>query len=278
MERKTWFLALAIVAILLSSGCIGGETPVPGADTGGTCNLPKKMIGNVCCDDANGNTVCDIDDIGCPPSCDDGNACTNDSCSADTDFACVHAAVVPCCGNGVCDPSEDAANECSADCTVISISKFKLKGTPDFMEGNKFVFIHTGSAESEQRVFYLNLTAGSDGMENIRYTFKCNSTQHKSLDSINSEVYNLTDDDEDAYARINKLEDDYYLIYTNFFREKTATYGRELEELEGGEGASFHFSIQKKDPQLRDELSCLVKFYFMQPRKIVEKWLYISYI
>jgi hypothetical protein len=277
MERKTCFLALAFVAILLSSGCIGGETPAT-VDTGGMCNLPKKMIGNVCCDDTNNNGVCDMDDIGCPISCDDSNACTNDSCSVDTNFDCVHAVVSPCCGNGVCDASEDAANVCDEDCTVISMSKFKLKGTPDFMDGEKFVFIHTGSAESEQRYFYINFSAGSDGMENIRYTFKCNSTQHKALDSINSQVYNLTDDEEDDYAKINKLEDSYYVIFTNFFRAKTATYGREIDELEGSEEASFHFNIQKKNPQLRDELSCLVKFYFMQPRKIVNKWLYISYI
>ena len=275
MERKTCFLALALVAILLSSGCIGGEPPATGGSTGGTCNPPKKMIGNICCDDGYGNGVCDMDDIGCPSSCDDGNACTNDSCSVDTDFDCVHAVVAPCCGNGICETREDAANECPADCTVVSMSNFKFKGTPDFIDGQKFVFIHTGSAESEQRTFYLNFSAGIDGMENIRYTFKCNSTQHKNLDSITSTVYNLTEDED---MRINKLEDAYYLMYTNFFRAKTATYGREIEELEGEEEASFHFSIQKKNPQLRDELSCLVKFYFMQPRKIIEKWLYVSYI
>jgi hypothetical protein len=275
MERKTCFLALALVGILLVSGCVGGETPAPGADTGGMCNSPKKMIGNVCCDDTNNNNVCDMDDIGCPVSCDDKNACTNDSCSVDTNFDCAHAAVSPCCGNGICENSEDAANECDDDCTVISISKFKVKGTPDFLDGNKFVFIHTGSSETEERMFYVNFTAGTDGMQNIRYTFKCNSTQHKSIDSINAVVYNMSEDDE---MMINKFEDSYYIIYTNFFRNSNAGYSRDIEELYALEDASFNFDIQKKNPQLRDELSCLVKFYFMQPRKIVDRWLYISYI
>lgn len=276
MEWKTGMLALSMLALLLASGCVGGDPQLP-PDSGGTCALPKKMIGNICCYDDNGNDICDIEELACPSSCDDGNPCTNDSCSADTDFKCVHQATAPCCGNGLCEENEDSANICPEDCTVIDMSNFKYKGTPDYMEGEKFVFIHTGSTESQQRAFYLNMTAPAGGMETIRYTFKCNSTQHKNLDSIDSDVYNMSEDDDDEMS-INKLEDDYYLIYTNFFRSSTSTYGRDIEELEGGERASFHFSIQKKDPQKRDELSCLVKFYFMEPRKSVYKWLYISYI
>jgi hypothetical protein len=276
MEWKTGLLGLSLLALLMASGCIGGETPP--IDSGGTCTLPKKMIGNICCYDENNNNICDIEDIACPASCDDSNPCTNDSCSADTDFECIHLANAPCCGNGICEDVEDTANVCPEDCTVIVMSDFKYKGTPDYMNHDTFVFIHTGSSESQQRAFYLNMTAPAGGMETLRYTFTCNSTQNDELDSIDSEIYNMTDDDDDDQAKINKLEDENYLIYTNFYRAKTGTFSRDIEELEGGEKASFHFSIQKKDPSKRDDLSCLVKFYFMEPRKALDKWLYISYI
>ncbi len=278
MEAKLACLTGILMLVILVSGCIGGDpnqvTDTTG-DQGGVCNAPKKMIGNICCYDENDNGVCDIEDVGCPSSCDDDNPCTTDSCSADTDFKCVHEAEAPCCGNGDCEPNEEHANICPEDCTVIDISEFAYMGTPDYMDGSKFVFIHTGSSETEQRMFYLNISAGPEGMENIRYTFECNSSQHEELDSINSEPDNVTDE---LDIKINKLDEENYLVYTNFFLHRSPTYSRDIDELEGNEDASFHFSIKKKFPQKRDELTCLVKLYFMSPRKIIHRWLEISYI
>ncbi len=275
MEAKSVYLIGIFLAVVIVSGCIGETVPEATEPTGGQCLQPKIIIGGICCYDANDNGVCDMDDAGCPDTCDDGNPCTDDMCSGATDFKCVNNLTYPCCGNGVCDPSEDVENVCSEDCTVLKLTKFKYSETPDYMDGEKFVFIHTGSSETEERFFYLNITAGLHGMENIKYTFKCNSTQHSNLDSIDSELYNVSDDVDE---KINKLEDSHYLIYTNFYEKKTGVFGRDISALAYDEMASFHFNIEKKNPQQRDDLTCLFKFYFSEPQKIVHKWLEISYI
>lgn len=44
--------------------------------------------------------------------CDDGNACTTDTCSSGT---CSNAPIANCCGNGSCESGETQCN-CSADC------------------------------------------------------------------------------------------------------------------------------------------------------------------
>jgi len=58
------------------------------------------------------------------PDCDDANACTIDSCSVDTDYACIHDEIIPCCGDGLCDLGEShyTCDDCprceSADCEI----------------------------------------------------------------------------------------------------------------------------------------------------------------
>ncbi|UCD03085.1 MAG: hypothetical protein JSV63_00405 [Candidatus Aenigmatarchaeota archaeon] len=274
MDRKTLLaVPLLMIVAITTSGCIAEDTAPP--PTGGQCLAPKKMIGEICCYDQNSNDICDMEEAGCPDSCDDDNACTDDSCSADTDFKCLHEVISPCCGNGVCEKNEEWENVCDDDCEVLDITDFQFAGTPDYIDEDTFVFIHTGSAESQEREFFLNITAGISGMRNIRYTFECNSTQHEELDSIDSEVTNASDEIEEA---INKLDTSNYLIYSNFFTKKTATFSRDIDILGGKEKAAYHFRITKKSPQKRDDLTCLTKFYFMEPRKIVHKWLEISYI
>lgn len=44
--------------------------------------------------------------------CDDGNACTSDTCVSES---CVHDPIANCCGNGACESGEDC-NSCSSDC------------------------------------------------------------------------------------------------------------------------------------------------------------------
>ena len=51
----------------------------------------------------------------CPESCDDGNPATQDYCSKDTDFFCVHDPMPNKCGNFVCDASESKCS-CPEDC------------------------------------------------------------------------------------------------------------------------------------------------------------------
>jgi len=50
----------------------------------------------------------------CPSSCDDNNKCTDDYCSEETGFKCMHKEIKPCCGNNVCE--EDEKESCASDC------------------------------------------------------------------------------------------------------------------------------------------------------------------
>lgn len=276
MGGKLAILLGMLLLVFFVSGCILEEEPVVQPDTTVKCQTPKKIIGEVCCYDENGNNVCDMDEAGCPESCDDLNACTNESCSGTTDFKCEYSTIFPCCGNDVCENNEDKNNICPEDCEVLDITDFQYAGTPDYMDDDIFVFIHTATAEYDFRLFKLNITApANDKMENIRYTFKCNSSQHSDLDSIDSEPDNVSDEIE---LKINKLDSTNYLIYSNFFLERDPAYGMDIEELDEGERAQFHINIDKKEPQKRDELRCLFKFYFMEPRKMVHKVLKIDFI
>ncbi len=59
----------------------------------------------------------------CPETCDDGNPCTNDYCSNETNFQCKHDDVTPCCGDGICNESfGENYQECSEDCDLYNIS------------------------------------------------------------------------------------------------------------------------------------------------------------
>jgi len=273
MSRKTIYALAIISLIIITSGCISEEPVVP-ESTGGQCLAPKKMIGDICCYDQNSNDICDMDEAGCPDSCDDGNACTNDSCSAETDFECAHEMIYPCCGNDVCDKSEDVMNECPADCDTLDITDFRLSGEKAYMSDDTFQFIHTVSSEP-MKYFYLNITARKQVLEDIRYIFSCNSTQNAEIDSIDSESTEWEDEDD---QKVNMFSDDNYLIYTNFRIKNTGEYTRDVEELDIGETAYFNFRIEKIDPQKRDDLTCIVKLYFLSPQKVIHKWLDIAYI
>jgi hypothetical protein len=274
MKGKTAFVLVLLVLVIIMSGCIGpAETPTA-EPTGGQCLAPKKMIGDICCYDENDNGVCDMDDVGCPDSCDDGNECTNDTCSGSTDFKCVHEMIYPCCGNGVCDESEKLYNECPEDCDVLDISDFDLSDEKAYMVGNKFQFIHTVSTDP-MKYFYLNITADDEVMQDVRYTFECNSSQNDDIDSIDSETTELEDEDD---QKVNMYDDSNYLIYTNFKVKGTGEYVRDVEEILVGDTVFFNFRIEKKNPQKRDELECLIKLYFINPQRVIHKPLYISYI
>jgi len=51
----------------------------------------------------------------CPLTCDDNYECTTDYCSSETDFSCVHDDIFPCCGNDVCEATENSSI-CAWDC------------------------------------------------------------------------------------------------------------------------------------------------------------------
>lgn len=110
--------SLTLVPNLVGSGSI-----VIACDDGLFCNGLETFVGGSCqpgtdpcpgayCDEAADRCrecVADTD-------CEDGDLCTTDHC--DTQLSeCVNDPIVPCCGNAVCEPSEDECT-CSTDCGV----------------------------------------------------------------------------------------------------------------------------------------------------------------
>ncbi|MBD3361754.1 DUF4352 domain-containing protein [Candidatus Woesearchaeota archaeon] len=51
----------------------------------------------------------------CPSSCDDGIKCTEDYCSAETNYECAHRDITPCEGNNKCEQGEYGTSDCP-DC------------------------------------------------------------------------------------------------------------------------------------------------------------------
>lgn len=115
MRAKILILSVLTIAVLVSSGCV--QQP-----SGPICNPPYIIKGNDCCLDQNSNQICDTDEQQppsvqdhCPSSCDDGDECTKDYCSAVTGYECRNDLIIPCCGNDICEPRENYI-ECPEDC------------------------------------------------------------------------------------------------------------------------------------------------------------------
>jgi len=71
----------------------------------------------------------------CPSSCDDFNECTEDFCSEETDFKCVHKPIDNCCGNGKCELSGDykeTYENCPDDCPNCDDSNKCTKDSYDY--------------------------------------------------------------------------------------------------------------------------------------------------
>lgn len=269
------FAVLALF-VILASGCIAiGDQPASQP----TCTVPEKLVNGTCCFDDNSNGVCDINEKTCPASCDDSNACTTDSCSIRTGFECKHDAIKPCCGNGACEPNEDIANECPQDCTVIKMTNFYQSYTgPDYMENDTYVFIHTGSNETDKKPdFYLNITADATTIKNIRSTYNCtdSATRHV-IDSIGADRVEAVEGYPD-FGYENKFDSADYTIFSSFFSKELGT-GIEVGSLAIGKTVQFRISFTNKNYKLRSKLTCDFDFYFLEPLKHVKKQLKISYI
>ncbi len=118
MQRTTTRSLLALLFLWLGQGC--GQAPAPAQD-GGTDDATmdeRRCDSDDDCDDGvfcNGLEECVAGACapGAPPSCDDGDACTTDACSAEDD-ACVNAPVdadrdghvAASCGGDDCDDSD----------------------------------------------------------------------------------------------------------------------------------------------------------------------------
>jgi len=267
---------LFIVLVVVASGCISvGDQP-----TEITCVEPEKLVNNTCCFDNDNNGVCDINEKTCPASCDDSKLCTNDYCSLQTNFECRHNTIRPCCGNGECEPSEDSANECPADCKIIKITNFYHSlGGPDYMENETYVFIHTGSNETDkQPYFYLNITADQTKLVNIRSTYNCtDSATNTKIDSITADRVPVVPDFPTEFGYENKFEDKNYVIYTSFYTKEPKSL-IEVSELLSSNTTQFKVRIMNKNYKIRSRLTCDFYFYFLEPLKKINKNLKISYI
>ncbi|MBW2995971.1 hypothetical protein KY332_01590 [Candidatus Woesearchaeota archaeon] len=67
-----------------------------------------------------GGAVVVVEEITCPDSCDDKDACTIDYCGKETSYVCVNQRVRPCCGNDICEGGETSDN-CRADCKEVEV-------------------------------------------------------------------------------------------------------------------------------------------------------------
>jgi hypothetical protein len=83
---KKILITLLVISVIAVAGCIQNITIGGDGESGSniTYNPPSS----------------------CPDSCDDGDDCTRDWCSMETDFKCAHKDFTPCCGNDRCEPGE----------------------------------------------------------------------------------------------------------------------------------------------------------------------------
>ena len=269
-----YIFAFLLVSVILVAGCIYIEEQ--GAQQ---CTEPEKLVKGSCCFDNDDNGVCDINERSCPASCDDANKCTSDECSIQTNLECVHKTITPCCGNGQCEKAEDEANECPEDCTVIKITNFMHSYTgPDYMENGTYVFIHTGSNETDKKPdFYLNITADKVKLRNIRATYNCtdSATNHK-IDSITVDRIEAVEDYTE-FGFENKFDSADYSIYTSFY-SKELRWRIDVSELNTSKTVEFRMRIINKNYKVRSKLTCDFDFYTLEPLKHVKKKLNISYI
>lgn len=70
----------------------------------------------------------------CPIFYDDDDPCTVDICNSETDFKPIHEDIVPCCGNRMCEYTEDEG-DCPEDC-IRESGYDPISDTPDSATGN----------------------------------------------------------------------------------------------------------------------------------------------
>ena len=92
---------------VLTFSILAPSSPACTAD----CSLQGDPCNPASCDPNGPDGNCDIIT---PVVCDDGDSCTDDSCSAGV---CINSDVVPCCGNSVCELGEHC-NKCADDCLI----------------------------------------------------------------------------------------------------------------------------------------------------------------
>jgi len=88
----------------------------------------------------------------CPDSCDDGDPCTDDTCTPETLYECTHSKKTDCCGNNDCERFEDHIN-CPADCEGPEIdpkiAEFK-QTAEERIKDFKFLYYNTEYTETHE--------------------------------------------------------------------------------------------------------------------------------
>ena len=102
----------------------------------------------------------------CPPTCDDNDACTTDTCGAETNFACAHETLSPCCGDGTCQSSEDYRT-CLADCR-----EPESAGGDDLFRG-KSIFETMDTIKEVAKSDYSRAVSYCQSIEVLSYQHRC---------------------------------------------------------------------------------------------------------
>ncbi|MEM2963347.1 MAG: hypothetical protein QXW70_03965 [Candidatus Anstonellales archaeon] len=190
--------SLAILAIcLLFLGCSAltpSSNPPPNARIIYKC-FDGRLVSNI--------SDCAETPASCPPTCDDNDMCTIDSCSESTNFLCVHVKTDVCCGDYVCSYNEgETCASCPQDCRC-NENEICL---PQGLKTNQIGCLalpHSSNGEIQERIYTWNYSGRTWGVVGILLS---NTTQafYKSR-AHNKRPYDIYVSDEFSLPFISEL-------------------------------------------------------------------------
>ncbi len=264
MKRSIVF-SLALILILISSGCIQEEEPVEK-----TCEPPEMKYyteyGPFCCMDENANNICDNREIrkslfeSCSYDVDcQSNICLHKVCRSDHTF----------CGDDYCDAGENASN-CYRDCVILEFGDFRPKNISASVDGEIYTFVI-----GDDYTFRVNPTilmpvyAGKKEAINVSFDYVCD-TPSGSLDTSNASL---------AWRR-GDLENDLVSIYSSY---RTDIHGRVVDlgyivpRMGQGTDIWLDFSVWPKYPARDFDVWCTFRFSSDEPEMSVKRVLTIMF-
>lgn len=176
----------------------------------------------------------------CPVSCDDANACTVDTCSAESNYFCTHTLTkAACCGNTVCDGNE---NECSCNKDCGSCERTFGKYMAYSCQSNECIAGLTDPSAVKPKTLIIQTQFSEFTIEN-KVSFEDPFNIKQSKFTIVSEINNIREGV--SSIKCTKLQ---ILDNTELLSEKTVamTYANNLDKLSNTLQASF----TTRDPEL----------------------------